>query len=309
MSLLFFRMHKSADDRVFIKYLTHSPTDEAWQIYCTGAGHGETPAGSSYPPSPDLHPPEYLGELSSRGRTLNEYQLVYLTAGRGHFRCEGGVGIEVEAGAAFLLFPGLRHSYAPLRETGWSEYWVGFRGAYPEALQRAGFLSPREPVYRPGLDLGLFEDYRLIFELAEAEPPGFQQLIGAAIVQMLARLASGTKAERQDSEAEETVRRVKFLMEERLYGWLDVETVEERLGLPYHRYSVLFHEYTGLSPHQYFLQLKINRAKLLLAEPRASVKETALRLGFESEFYFSRLFKKKTGLSPSAWKASRSSSS
>jgi AraC-like DNA-binding protein len=53
--------------------------------------------------------------------------------------------------------------------------------------------------------------------------------------------------------------------------------------------------------HQYFISIKIVKAKELLGRGLA-VKEVASRLGFKDEYYFSRLFKKKTGLSPSRWK-------
>lgn len=82
---------------------------------------------------------------------------------------------------------------------------------------------------------------------------------------------------------------------------MDLNRLARRLGVAYPVFSALFHEYTGLTPHQYWLNLKINRAKILLASGR-SVKETAFALGFDSEFYFSRLFKKKVGIPPSQWR-------
>ncbi|HZX73643.1 MAG TPA: helix-turn-helix transcriptional regulator, partial [Cyclobacteriaceae bacterium] len=59
-----------------------------------------------------------------------------------------------------------------------------------------------------------------------------------------------------------------------------------------------FKTYTGISPGQYLLQLKIERAKMLLADPTKSIKTISYELNFESMFYFSKLFKEKTGLSP-----------
>jgi hypothetical protein len=57
-----------------------------------------------------------------------------------------------------------------------------------------------------------------------------------------------------------------------------------------------------MSPHQYQLQLRIGRARTLLSETTLAVKEIAFRSGFESEQYFCRLFKAKTGVSPGAWR-------
>lgn len=55
-----------------------------------------------------------------------------------------------------------------------------------------------------------------------------------------------------------------------------------------------------MTEHQYFLQLKINEACRLLLD-HVPVKDIAFRLAFENPYYFSRLFKKKTGLSPTEW--------
>lgn len=56
---------------------------------------------------------------------------------------------------------------------------------------------------------------------------------------------------------------------------------------------------TGLTAKQYILDLKITEAKRLLIYSPDNVAEIALRLGFDDSSYFSRIFKKKTSLSPS----------
>ncbi|MDC7240512.1 MAG: helix-turn-helix transcriptional regulator, partial [Spirochaetales bacterium] len=63
----------------------------------------------------------------------------------------------------------------------------------------------------------------------------------------------------------------------------------------------IFKEYTGMTPYQYYLNLKINKAKEWLDYGIYSVKEISYRLSFKDQCYFSRLFTKKTGISPSRW--------
>ena len=77
-----------------------------------------------------------------------------------------------------------------------------------------------------------------------------------------------------------------------------------RLGVSYTWFRRMFVHHTGLSPHQYRIQIKLGRARTLLSETALTVKEVAFRCGFESEHYFSRLFKRKTGVAPREWRQS-----
>ncbi len=63
----------------------------------------------------------------------------------------------------------------------------------------------------------------------------------------------------------------------------------------------IFDKYAGISIHQYFLTLKINSAIELL-KSGASVSETALKLNFCSQAYFSKAFFRETGKHPSSFK-------
>jgi len=77
------------------------------------------------------------------------------------------------------------------------------------------------------------------------------------------------------------------------------EEIAKSIGMGYSLYRKKFKEYTGVSPAQYQIQLRINKAKDLLITSNRSFKEIANNLGFESTDYFSRLFKQKSGFTPS----------
>ncbi|MCR4660376.1 MAG: AraC family transcriptional regulator [Clostridia bacterium] len=56
------------------------------------------------------------------------------------------------------------------------------------------------------------------------------------------------------------------------------------------------------TPYNYLINLKINMAKRLLTKSDLSIKEIAIKLGFENQHYFSNAFKKKVGMSPSQYR-------
>ncbi len=64
------------------------------------------------------------------------------------------------------------------------------------------------------------------------------------------------------------------------------------------RFNHFFKEYTGMSPYEYFLNLKIERAKLLLYDKGMSTSECAEALGFCNSDHFCRVFKSRTGITP-----------
>ena len=81
-----------------------------------------------------------------------------------------------------------------------------------------------------------------------------------------------------------------------------IEKLAASLGLSTRHFYRVFREHTGLSPYQYHLQLRIERAKQMLHGTAMNVKEIAAALAFESPFHFSNVFKQKTGMSPSQWR-------
>jgi AraC family transcriptional regulator len=70
---------------------------------------------------------------------------------------------------------------------------------------------------------------------------------------------------------------------------------------PFH-FSRLFKQSTGLSPHQYLLQQRIERAKQLLKQTDQSILDIALACGFSSHSHLSRKFRQLTTMTPKAYR-------
>ncbi len=77
-----------------------------------------------------------------------------------------------------------------------------------------------------------------------------------------------------------------------------VEDLARRAGLSSRQFHRLFKAATGHSPLQYVLHLRIDRAKVLLRETPDTLTEIALCLGFNDSNYFSRQFRRQTGMTP-----------
>ncbi|GAB4364290.1 MAG: hypothetical protein Kow009_00980 [Spirochaetales bacterium] len=201
-----------------------------------------------------------------------------------------------------LLFPGVKHAYSPHRETGWDEYWVGFAGDHAHRLWKNGLFQPERSVHHIGVQNELITDFEEMLLLCREQSPGFQVRLGALVLQLLSHLHAIEQKQKTDEQDSEAVRKARQIMQNHICSDLDMRGLAEKIGLSYTQLLEAFRKYTGLTPYQYFLQLRIHHAKSLLQNPNLSVKEVSAALRFENQYYFSRLFKKKTGMSPSEWR-------
>jgi len=283
------------------RYFPVSPRDEAWGLYVTTAGQSHIPPHTRYPPVG--HPKDYDFDWR-HGRVLSDHQIVYISSGRGWFESRGVGRRPIESGDAFLLFPGVWHRYAPDPGTGWDEHWVGFAGETASRIVRNGFVSPGSPVLRIPLEEAALEAYGDIMEAVETHPPALQQVLAGLAARLLALVYSASQDRVPgDVPGRDAIREALRAMHADPAAAVDAPALARRLHISYTSFRRVFARQTGMGPHQYLLQLRVAHARTLLAGGNRSVKEIAAESGFESEPYFCRLFKKRTGLTPGQWRA------
>ena len=289
----------SAAQDLFLHYLPYSEEDEKLGMLCTTAGFARILPGAAYPPRENDHPAIF--RPVALGRVLPEFQIVYISAGEGVFT-SGDVSYNVTPGSVLLILPGIKHSYHPLMETGWHEYWVGFKGAYFSGLIKEGRFSPDQVFFQIGLHDSILSLFNLIFDEIKAQRPLYQIKACAAILSLIAEVLTRDRRKEQLNSYQKTVERAKYLMESNVFSAIDLPSIADQLGISTSRLNEIFKTYTSMTPYQYYIQIKIYKAESLLEQQDLSVKEVAHRIGFEDQYYFSRLFKNKTGVSPSEWK-------
>jgi AraC-like DNA-binding protein len=269
-------------------------------LFVTTTGAGRIRPHAPYPPQG--HPEGYAFEWS-RGRTLHDHQVVYISRGRGRFESRPTRAQFVEAGTAFLLFPGVWHRYAPDAETGWAEHWVGVSGAIARAWVKQGFFSPAEPFVRIRQEERLLALYDELIEAVKLNQPALQQVLAGVASHILALLYSDRQARLAgDDAALAPIRQVIHRMRANPACPLDLPELARQLNISYSAFRRGFTHHTGLSPHQYLLELRLARARNLLGETTLAVKEVAAASGFTDEHYFCRLFRQRTGSRPTAWR-------
>ena len=98
------------------------------------------------------------------------------------------------------------------------------------------------------------------------------------------------------------LRRIAEHIDRNLDGPLSLQELSALAGLSVFHFARTFKERTGLSPHQYVLRRRVERAKELLLDSRASLAEIALRCGFSHQSHFTRAFHQLSGITPTRWR-------
>jgi len=83
---------------------------------------------------------------------------------------------------------------------------------------------------------------------------------------------------------------------------LSVSKIAEEFGVERRRFAYLFEQHTGMTPSVYLTEYRIRRSKELLKYDDSPVAEIAECVGYVDCFYFSRVFKKCTGMSPTSYR-------
>ena len=277
------------------KYLAANKLDVDWGIFLKVAGFTVNPPNAPYPLT--QHPSGYHFSWKN-GRTLDEYQISYITKGRGILETKSQ-RFNIQAGTAFVILPGQWHRYKPDPSTGWDEYYIGFNGSYIEQIFNQPFYKSSGNTFLVGHNIMLLNSFKDIIEKVNGEHPGYQQQIAGRVMNILGEIIAVVKnQEFEGKEIEKRIREAQFDIRERLHKSLNLEVFAQRYQMSYSYFRKLFKTYTGLSPAQYHLQLRLQKARDLISSTDKSVKEIAFSLGFESQFHFSKIFKKKFGISP-----------
>ena len=266
------------------KYLIVNDMDRKFGLWVNTVGYQSIPPDSPYPLKE--HPSGYFFN-AEKGRVLREYQLVYITKGRGLFSSDSTSEKQVCKGRLMVLFPGQWHTYRPLRQTGWTEYYIGFEGPMIDAIVDDAFLSQEQQILEIGLNEELVSLFSRALAVAEADKISAQQYLSVSKNKVF-----------EMSDVDQKIEQAKIIMNENVSGNVDPEELAMRLNISYSWFRRVFKEYTGYAPAKYFQELKLRKAKQMLVGTSQSVKEISFFLGFQSTEYFFSFFKKRTGLTP-----------
>ncbi|WP_354516202.1 AraC family transcriptional regulator [Paenarthrobacter sp. 4246] len=247
---------------------------------------------------------EQSGLLPSfAGRTLNSHGIVLVSEGSGHFSVDGR-SFEVRAPAIMWLFPGVSHGYGPGPE-GWKEHWLLFTGPTARAFEELGCYAREYPLLQ--LDGSSERDLMEVLGLfpalcAALSVGGHHSDLDAALLCQRVLVEAGKQRNHGASGSPGDEEKLLTRLHEMAHLPLSLPQLAASLKVTASELRHAVQAATGVGPKELVIQIRMSRAQSLLADTDLPIQRVATLTGYNDPAYFSRLFTKKTGSSPSQFR-------
>lgn len=217
----------------------------------------------------------------------------------------GGVKRHICKYQVFALDDRCEFTYFPDKESPWEYVWFDFAGAFAESyLKQAGFSYDR-PIINCGEPQRLISAFRKIFTEAENQRPVpyFEAL--SAFFSTLASVSEDTDKTIffYHNDYIEEIKR--FICLKYLYDDFSVEYLSRSMHISHSHLCKIFKNSEGVSVISYVNGLRMKRAEELLEKTDLTAREIAYMSGFKEYEYFLKCFKKRHGMTTSAYRAAR----
>lgn len=226
------------------------------------------------------------------------YLLNYVKEGCAVF-CDRTRRYHVHEGQFYVLFPESGVCYQTDAGRPWSILWIVADGALLADFLRTIRLTPQEPVMSLRFPEKIETILGRIFEKTQDGALADSMTCLSLMYELFAHLA----AERELAPLETAIGASVRYMEQNLSRRISSEELACRAHLSKNYFIKLFKRQTNVTPQQLLDTLRIQKAAHLLKYSELSITEIAAAVGYDDPLYFSRRFRKRTGRSPSRFRA------
>jgi AraC-like DNA-binding protein len=232
-----------------------------------------------------------------------DYIFILCVAGKGVLRI-GARSWEVTENTGLFIPTGVPHWYGADARAPWSLYWIHFTGRQAGEYFAELGVSSHHPLLHLEYNEELLTAFRHIEDFMTAVPTRDNLLAGSGA---LGRFLSLMKARRYGIQPaqrtdEQNVQQTITFMSENLGRPVALRELAQLAHMSISHYQAVFRRRTGMSPVHYLNQMRAQKACRLLSETTQPAKLVAEAVGMEDPYYFSRWFKKATGVSPTDYR-------
>lgn len=232
-----------------------------------------------------------------------DYQLLYIASGKAHFFFNGVEEI-VPAGNMVLYRPKEEQRYYYYGTDHTEVYWVHFTGNNVKNILRKYGISDDMHIIHTGTSLEYKRIFLQMIQELKLCKEDYEELLVNHLQHLLILIHRLINAKPHNKNI--------FLMKEMDYAVqyfhknynksISIEDFAASQHMSVSWFIRNFKEYTNSTPAQYILSLRISNAQSLLESTNYNITEISDIIGYDNPLYFSRIFKKQSGMSPSEFR-------
>ncbi|KAA1181883.1 AraC family transcriptional regulator [Paenibacillus sp. B2(2019)] len=241
-------------------------------------------------------------------RTLQHHELLLVTGGKSSFMIDRKRHL-FKAGMLFYICPDVKHSIEIDAEDPLCFLSVHFN--YAKVSMNEGDWGINGKVETLHLQaITELKDYYQVEDIFgrmiqswNTKLPGYEFVAKTLLQQLIIAIAQNTQKQSQNYSTSLKVEKIINYMHQKINEKVSLNELSDLVQLSPAYLSRAFKDITGYSIIVFFNKMKIDKAKELILEGDIKIKAVAQTLGFTDEFYFSRIFKRMTGISPSEFQS------
>lgn len=237
-----------------------------------------------------------------RQKGRRDYQILYVANGKTHFWFDGKEEI-VSAGHMVLYKPEEIQKYVYYLEDNPEVFWIHFTGSDVKNILAYHGISLDEHVFY----CGVLPDYKALFRKIIQELQlcryGYEDYIASLFNDILLLVDRQQHEQKKATgNVQEQIEHAAAYFNENYNTKISIDDYAESLHISTNWFIHNFKQYAGMSPAQYILSLRMVNAQSLLERTTYNIKEISEIVGYENPLYFSRVFKKEIGKSPTQYR-------
>ena len=264
---------------------------------------------------------------TERPQGRRDYQLLYIAKGKGYFYFDGPDGKEtvITEGNMILFRPGEIQYYYYHAPDKTEVYWVHFTGRMVEGIldnyempraeagcctRGAGIptqdLRRMPQIFYTGTSPDYAWLYRQMIQELQLCRPNYEELLTLNLRHIFIQINRYIKEGRKKgSDAQNEIERATHYFNEHYNEQINIDDYAASRHMSTCWFIRSFRQIVKVTPMQYILSLRMANAQSLLESTEYNISEIAEAVGYDNPLYFSRLFHKHIGVSPSEYRKQR----
>lgn len=240
-----------------------------------------------------------------RPKGRRDFQLLYIASGRAHFLFgDDDDETIVSAGHVVLYRPKEPQKYVYYGEDQTEAYWVHFTGGNVTNILRSYGFADDKKVFYCGSDLAYQQLFRAMITELQLCRDSYAEMLEMYLRQIFIHLQRYFKntLQTQNVHTVEIIDDAMSFFNVHYNEPISIDEYAHEKNVSISWFIRTFRISTGFTPMQYIISKRLQNAEMLLRNPNYNISEVARIVGYENALYFSRLFKKEKGISPSEYR-------